>query len=212
MKDAAIRQAASLSRRVFVRARALPCHCTKAAPKKEREAERRQARSQEPRHTGKRYRLAMLRARRAPRICDVTAATRFGRARLSALHRGFRRAALGCTRFGPGRASREREERALPDHRSRLSQAPGTPTIMSRGSIPGPPGDGVCRPARRNRTRSALKSTLAKGIPQERAARLRRHHGMFVKFARSRVVEALILREFLFRAFGVCANIRRSLR
>jgi len=34
----------------------------------------------------------MLRARRAPRHCDVTAATRFGRARLSALHRGTRQA------------------------------------------------------------------------------------------------------------------------
>jgi len=32
----------------------------------------------------------MLRARRAPRSCGVTAAMRFGRARLSALHRGTR--------------------------------------------------------------------------------------------------------------------------
>src|ERR1051326_8124831 len=34
----------------------------------------------------------MLRARRAPRIGDVTVATRFGRARLSALRRGTRQA------------------------------------------------------------------------------------------------------------------------
>jgi len=34
----------------------------------------------------------MLRARRAPRYCDVTAATRFGRPRLSALRRGTRQA------------------------------------------------------------------------------------------------------------------------
>ncbi len=101
---------------------------------KMREAERRQAHTHyKPRHMRRRYRLNMLRARRAPRRCDVAAAMRFGRARLSALRRGFPRAALGCTRFGPGRASREREERALPDHRSRLSQAPGTPTVMSRG-------------------------------------------------------------------------------
>ena len=82
----------------------------KLPPNKEGEAERRQAPSQEPRHTSRRYRLPMLRARRAPRSCDVAAATRFGRARLSALRRGFPRAALGCTRFGPGRASRERED------------------------------------------------------------------------------------------------------
>jgi len=153
----------------------------------------------------------MLRARRAPRRCDVAAAMRFGRARLSALRRGFPRAALGCTRFGPGRASREREERALPDHHSRLSQAPGTPTVMSRGSIPGPPGSGVCRSARRNRTRSALKSTLAKGIPQERAARPRRHRRTIVKFAVSMLVEPLILRHFFFAAGAARAGRRRSL-
>ena len=161
----------------------------------------------QPRHTLRRYRRNALRARRAPRTDPVARTARFGRARLSALHRGFPRAALGCTRFGPGRASREREERALPDHRSRLSQAPGTPTLVSRGSIPGPPGSGVCRSARRNRTRSALKSTLAKGIPQERAARLKRHRRMFVKLG----AEQLILRHFFFPAGAAHANNRHPL-
>src|ERR1051326_1064039 len=98
----------AFSRRVFC-ARGLPSHCTKALPRNKkggRSADRRLTHYQ-PRHTDKRYRLPMLRARRAPRIDDVTVAMRFGRARLSALHRGFPRAALGCTRFGPGRASRE---------------------------------------------------------------------------------------------------------
>ena len=66
----------------------------------------------------------MLRARRAPRSCDVAAATRFGRARLSALRRGFPRAALGCTRFGPGRASREREDTGVT--RSSFAPKPST--------------------------------------------------------------------------------------
>jgi len=68
----------------------------------------------------RRYRRNTLRARRAPRTIRSPGPPACGRARLSALHRGFPRAALGCTRLGPGRASREREERALPDHRSRL--------------------------------------------------------------------------------------------
>src|ERR1051326_141825 len=72
----------------------------------------------------RRYRLSTLRARRAPRRCDVAAAMRFGRARLSALRRGFPRAALGCTRFGPGRASREREDAGVT--RSSLAPKPST--------------------------------------------------------------------------------------
>jgi hypothetical protein len=144
-------RASSFSRRFFC-ARGLRKPLHESRPEKikgRRSADRRLVK--EPRHTSRRCRLPMLRARRAPRSCDVAAAMRFGRARLSALHRGFPRAALGCTRFGPGRASRQREERALPDHRSRLSQAPGTPAVLPRGSIPGPPGSGVTSPARRNR-------------------------------------------------------------
>jgi hypothetical protein len=124
----------------------------RTAPRKRggRSADRRVVK--EPRRASRRCRLNTLRARRAPRPIRLPEPGRFGRARLSALHRGFPRAALGCTRFGPGRASRERADRALPDHRSRLSQAPGTPTLVSRGSIPGPPGSGVTSPARRNRS------------------------------------------------------------
>jgi hypothetical protein len=117
-----------------------------------RGAERRQARSQEPHHVPGRYRPSTPRARRAPRIDPVARTARFGRARLSALHRGFPRAALRLHAI----RSRPRVTRAggpgVTDHPSRLSQAPGTPTLVSRGSIPGPPGSRVTSPARRNRS------------------------------------------------------------
>jgi len=77
---------------------------------------------------------------------------------------------------------------------------------------PKPPGSEVCGSARRDRTRSALKSTLAKGIPQERAARPRRHRRMFVKLVSSRAVEALILRGFLFLLLPVAATVAAHTR
>jgi hypothetical protein len=60
--------------------------------------------------------------------------------------------------------------RRYPHHRSRLSEAPRTPVVMPEGigvcicancvhlfALPGPPGSGVTSPARRNRTRSAIR-------------------------------------------------------
>jgi hypothetical protein len=47
--------------------------------------------------------------------------------------------------------------RRYPHHRSRLSEAPRTPVVMPEGTMPGPPGSGVTSPARRNRTRSAIR-------------------------------------------------------
>jgi len=78
-----------------------------------REAERRQAHTHyQPRHMPRRYRLSTLRARRAPRNCDVTAAMRFGRARLSALHRGTRQAVTSGS--ASGRAYRDLQRLAPP--------------------------------------------------------------------------------------------------
>jgi hypothetical protein len=119
-------RAISFSRRVFA-PEFLASHCTKAfAPKKIKGggAPTGALRITNRAAPNRRYRLPMLRARRAPRNCDVTAATRFGRARLSALRRGFPRAALGCTRFGPGRASREREDTGVT--RSSFAPKPST--------------------------------------------------------------------------------------
>jgi len=132
--------------------RGLGKNCDKRLPA--RGAERRQAHT----HYNRATRCGVTAAARFGRgarhgpIRSKTRTARFGRARLSALHRGFPRAALGCTRFGPGRASRGQAGRALPGHHPRLSQAPGTPTLVSRGSIPGPPGSRVTSPARRNRS------------------------------------------------------------
>ncbi len=44
-----------------------------------------------------------------------------------------------------------------PHHQSRLSKAPCAPVIMPAGTMPGPPGSGVTSPARRNRSRSAIR-------------------------------------------------------
>ena len=89
-----------------------------------------------------------------------------GRARLSAHRRGSRRSGERCDSAqaaldATGRAGR------YPRRRSRLSQAPGSPVVMPAGTMPGPPGSGVCRSARRNRSRSAFRSTLAKGVPHD---------------------------------------------
>jgi hypothetical protein len=85
-------RAISFSQRVFCSRPSLAKPLHESCPEKIRGAERREARSQEPHHASRRYRLNTLRARRAPRNCDVTAAMRFGRARLSALRRGTRQA------------------------------------------------------------------------------------------------------------------------
>jgi len=109
----------------------------------------------------------MLRARRAPRICSVTAATRFGRARLSALRRGARR---GFEASAQLRAAFRQSATACAIANA-YSEAPRGPILVPDEQGPKPPGSGVCGSARRHRTRSASRSTLAKGFPQERAGR-----------------------------------------
>jgi hypothetical protein len=144
------------------------------------------------------YCLSTLRARRAPRHCDVTAATRFGRARLSALHRGFPRAALRLHAI----RSRPRVTRAGGPGVTRPSFAPKPSTWHPDRNV-----EGVdTRTARERRvwrrpqephSLPPYRSTLAKGIPQERAARSNSHRRTIVKLVASRAAEALILREFL---------------
>ena len=51
------------------------------------------------------------------------------------------------------------------------------------------------------------RSTLATGIPQERAARPKRLRGMFVNFFARRAAEPLILRHFLFLVGPLAATI-----
>ncbi len=68
------------------------------------------------------------------------------------------------------RFTRARGCRRYPHRQSRLSEAPRAPVIMPEGkavcicancvhllALPGPPGSGVTSPARRNRTRSAIR-------------------------------------------------------
>ena len=112
-------------------------------PPQRREAERRKARRQRPRHTLGCCHPRMLRARRAPRMIRLHEPSACGRARLSALRRGSRRRA-NHAQLGPGRASRDESAEALPSpFVSRLSQAPGSPVVMPAGTMPGPPGNGL---------------------------------------------------------------------
>ena len=79
----------------------------------------------------------------------------------------FRRSTAACVAATkrrasyPGRASRTWHDRQTacagePHCLMRLSKAPCAPVVMPEGSIPGPPGNGVTSPARRNRIRPAI--------------------------------------------------------
>jgi len=88
-------------------------------------------------------------------------------ARLPALRGGSCRSDR-TLRSQPGPCfTRPRGRRRYPRRRPRLNGAPRAPVLMPAGTMPGPPGCGVCRSARRNRSRSALRSTLAKGVPHD---------------------------------------------
>src|SRR5580692_5992938 len=61
-------------------------------------------------------------------------------------------------RLSPGRASGERDDAGVTRTTERsYSDAPRTPVIVPAGPMPGPPGSGVTKPARRNRTRSVSR-------------------------------------------------------
>jgi hypothetical protein len=90
----------------------------------------------EARHTPKRYRLTVLRAR-SP---------------LGAPLRYLPRKSM--PRLGPGRASCEREGTGVTRTTERsYSDAPRAPVIVPAGPMPRPPGSEITSPARRNRTR-----------------------------------------------------------
>jgi hypothetical protein len=97
--------------------------------------------------------------RRKPAIAVPrgTAARRIGaRSPSGASRRRLLRRANARTQPRP-RFTRARGCGRYPHRRSRLNEAPRTPVIMPEGTMPGPPGSGVTSPARRNRTRSAIR-------------------------------------------------------
>jgi hypothetical protein len=137
---------------------------------------------------------------------------RFGRARLSALRRGFPRAALRLHAI----RSRPRVTPAGGAGVTRSSLTPKPSTWHPDRNVEGV----VTRTARERRvwrrpqephSLPPNRSTLAKGIPQERAARLRNDRATIVKFGAPRVAEALILREFLFRIVAAGVNLGGAL-
>src|SRR5579859_7955752 len=96
----------------------------------------------QPRHAPRRYRLSPLRARRAPRSCDVTAATRFGRARLSALRRGTRQGFYLLAQLRPafpGIAGCKRED----PPRRQCSELLTGQVVMPADRLPKPPECGL---------------------------------------------------------------------
>jgi len=129
-----------------------------------REAERRKARSQRPRHTSGRYRPNVLRARRAPRMIRLHEPPASGALALRRSTAAFVDARTLSPRSRP-RFTRTGGRGRYPRHCSRLSQAPGSPVVMPAGTMPGPPGCGVYGSARGNRPRSLSGSTLGRKAP-----------------------------------------------
>jgi hypothetical protein len=110
-----------------------------------------------PRHTFRCCHLKVLRARKRATLPDVAIQKCCGRARLSALRkRLLPRRPNALTQPRP-RFTRTNGCRRYPHHRSRLSDAPRAPVVVPEGTMPRPPGNGVCRSVRRNRSRSALR-------------------------------------------------------
>jgi hypothetical protein len=129
-------------------------------PTKRREAERRQAHPSMSAPHSQTLPPESVR-RQVYAVCAnrllCAAAVPAGTARLSALRpRCLPRKSM--PRLSPGRASREREGTGVTRTIDRAySDAPRTPVIMPAGRCPEPPGSGVTKPARRNRTRSVSR-------------------------------------------------------
>jgi hypothetical protein len=108
-----------------------------------KEAERRKARTHyQPRHTFRRYRLKVLRARRAPHRRMLPSESASG---ALAFRRSVAALVAGrtlTTRSRP-RFTRRGGNGRYPRRSSRLSQAPGAPVVMPAGTMPGPPGSGL---------------------------------------------------------------------
>ena len=147
-----------------LRIRALPKQksVAKNSSLERREAERREAHQPEPHRKAMRRTPSLLSSHCGRTEVAGTSKKWSGRARLSAPHRGIRgfldlgsaQAALpgttGCKREDPLRhqCSEHLAVRHVPD-----------------GTMPKPPASAVYRYAHENRPRSALRSTLAKGVP-----------------------------------------------
>jgi hypothetical protein len=95
------------------------------------------------------------------RRTEVAGTSWSGRARLSAPHRGIRGFGLGSAQAAlPGTTGCKREDplRHQCSEHLAVRHAPD-------GTMPKPPASAVYRCAHENRSRSALRSTLAKGVP-----------------------------------------------
>ena len=123
---------------VFGSDHAQKSHFHELPPQKGREAERRKARRQEPRHISGRYRLPTLRARRAPRFQMSPPESASG----ALLRRGSCRSANAFDSAQAALHAMQNRRRYL-RHAARLSQAPGSPVVMPAGTMPGPPGNGL---------------------------------------------------------------------
>jgi hypothetical protein len=136
-------------------------HRQKTPPLKEgrRSADRR---VQDP-HREEMRRASFLLSPHAERT-EVAGTSWSGRARLSAPHRGIRGFGLGSARAAlPGTTGCKREDplRHQCSEHLAVRHAPD-------GTMPKPPASAVYRRAHENRSRSALRSTLAKGVLRER--------------------------------------------
>ena len=94
---------------------------------------------------------------RAPFACFAGAALTFRRS-TAALRR-----LLGSS---PGRASWNYRVQTGGPSPAPVQRAPRGPVIVPAGTMPRVAGSGMCRSARGNRSRSAFRSTLAKGVPR----------------------------------------------
>ena len=142
-------------------------HSQKTPPLKRREAERRQA---HPPGAASKRDAARVLSPSPP--CGRTEAQDFiepwtswsGRARLSAPHRGVRGFGLGSAWAAlPGTTGCKREDPL----RHQCSEHLAVRHVPD-GTMPKPPASAMYRCARENRSRSALRSTLAKGVLRER--------------------------------------------
>jgi hypothetical protein len=91
-----------------------------------------------------------------------------GRARLSALHRGSRRAA---TRSASGRVSWNYRVQTGGPSPAPVQRAPRGPVTCRPSGAPKPPGCGLCRSARERRARFRNQEHPHDGVPSQRAAR-----------------------------------------
>jgi hypothetical protein len=111
-----------------------------------------------PRHTSRRYRLKMLRARKRPQRGPLAS-----RRSTAALATQINAMAQPRPRF-----ARNRMRRRYLRFESRLQRCTSRAGHSAGRSMPKPPGSGVTKPARRNRTRSVSRPSPV-DVPHMRA-------------------------------------------